>query len=46
MRTVKSLEVIAGYPKGSMDFKIGGTKILGVDDHFSALVDQTLSYVS
>ena len=41
MGTVKSLKVIAGYLKGSIDFKIGGTRLLGVhvDDHFSVFTD-------
>ena len=32
-------KVIAGYLKGSMDIKLGGTRLLGVDDHFSIFVD-------
>ena len=39
MGTVKSLKVIAGYLKGSIDFKIGGTRLLGVDDHLSIFTD-------
>jgi hypothetical protein len=33
--TVKSLKVIAGYLKESIDFRLGGARLLGVDDHFS-----------
>ena len=35
MGTFKSLKVIAGYLKGSIGFKIGGARLLGVDDHFN-----------
>ena len=37
--TVKSLKVIAGYLKGSIDFKLGGARLLGVDDHFNIFYD-------
>jgi hypothetical protein len=39
MGTVKSLKVIAGYLKGSIGFKVGGARLLGVDDHFSIFTD-------
>ena len=39
MGTVKALKVIAGYLKGSIDFRVGGTRLLDVDDHFSIFTD-------
>ena len=39
MGTVKALRVIAGYLKGSIDFRVGGTRLLDVDDHFSIFTD-------
>ena len=39
MGTVKALKIIAGYLKGSIDFRVGGTRLLGVDDHFSIFTD-------
>ena len=39
MGTVKSLKGIAGYLKGSIGFRIGGARLLGVDDHFSIFTD-------
>jgi hypothetical protein len=37
--TVESLRVIAGYLKGSIDFKLGGSRLLDMDDHFSVFTD-------
>ena len=37
--TVKSPRVIAGYLKGSIDFRLGGSRLLNVDDHFSVFSD-------
>ena len=37
--TIKSLRVIAGYLKGSIDFKLGGSRLLDMDDHFSVFTD-------
>ena len=37
--TVKSLGIIAGYLRKSIDFKLGGARHLGVDDHFSVFAD-------
>jgi hypothetical protein len=39
MGTVKALRGIAGYLKGSIDFRVGGTRLLDVDDHFSIFTD-------
>ena len=39
MGTVKALKVIAGYLKGSIDFRVGGARLLDVDDHFSIFTD-------
>ena len=39
MGTVKALKVIAGYLKGSIGFRVGGARLLGVDDHFSIFTD-------
>ena len=32
--TVKALRVVTGYLKVSTDFKLGGARLLSVDDHF------------
>ena len=39
MGTVKTLKVIAGYLKGSIGFRVGGTRLVNVDDHFSIFTD-------
>ena len=39
MGTIKALKVIAGYLKVSMGFRIGGTRLLDVHDHFSIFTD-------
>ena len=39
MGTIKALKVIAGYLKGSIGVRMGGTRLLDVDDHFSIFTD-------
>ena len=37
--TVKSLGIIAGYLRKSVDFNLGGARHLGVDDYFSVFTN-------
>lgn len=37
--TVAALKVIAGYLRQTLDFRIGGVRSPGVDDHFSVFTD-------
>ena len=39
MGTVKVLKVIAGYLKGSIDFRAGGTRLLNLNDQFNIFTD-------